>query len=409
METLELRKVTRINLKACTQINDHFQRRATTNPTTYQHHPNIIKMEEETASTNVAEEQPPKESAGVEEEPKIEETPADTKDEPSDGVGADTKDMDDPSEDVDEEKDDEPVAKPAAKKAEEAPAPATVGGRAKRERKTVKAFNPEEYVEEKKEVVIPDGSGDKLEDIPNVVENFKAVTWSDPHLKMLYSLVFGGRGKKKEFKKHLLEFSGLVYAEGTDTEEEREKMKDKMYKLTMPELKAVMDLVDVNRSGDSFKLGEGKSAGKEEHCQRLLEWLEKPHASGKKKGALAKKSSGKRKSSGSAASAKKEKKEKKAPAKKAKKTPPAAKKKSSAKKVSAEKASSSGSESEDEPVLSIPGVDIDKVRAKVKSIVEKSDKDELTVKGVRKMLEEWLDTDLSKSKDAVRAIVMEVM
>ena len=363
-------------------------------------------MEEETASTNVAEEQPPKENAGVEEEPKIEETPADTKDEPSDGV--DTKDMDDPSEDV-EEKDDEPVAKPAAKKAKEAPAPATVGGRAKRERKTVKAFNPEEYVEEKKEVVIPDGSGVKLEDIPNVVENFKAVTWSDPHLKMLYSLVFGGRGKKKEFKKHLLEFSGLVYAEGTDKEEEREKMKDKMYKLTMPELKAVMDLVDVNRSGDSFKLGEGKSAGKEEHCQRLLEWLEKPHASGKKKGALAKKSSGKRKSSGSAASAKKEKKEKKAPAKKAKKTPPAAKKKSSAKKVSAEKASSSGSESEDEPVLSIPGVDIDKVRAKVKSIVEKSDKDELTVKGVRKMLEEWLDTDLSKSKDAVRAIVMEVM
>ena len=387
METL--RKVLNTSYIVCI---DHFQRRATTNPITYQHHPNIIKMEEETASTNVAEEQPPKENAGVEEE--------------SDGV--DTKDMDDPSEDV-EEKDDEPVAKPAAKKAKEAPAPATVGGRAKRERKTVKAFNPEEYVEEKKEVVIPDGSGVKLEDIPNVVENFKAVTWSDPHLKMLYSLVFGGRGKKKEFKKHLLEFSGLVYAEGTDKEEEREKMKDKMYKLTMPELKAVMDLVDVNRSGDSFKLGEGKSAGKEEHCQRLLEWLEKPHASGKKKGALVKKSSGKRKSSGSAASAKKEKKEKKAPAKKAKKTPPAAKKKSSAKKVSAEKASSSGSESEDEPVLSIPGVDIDKVRAKVKSIVEKSDKDELTVKGVRKMLEEWLDTDLSKSKDAVRAIVMEVM
>ena len=403
METLELRKVLNTRGSIALIIFKDVL------PQTLQHistYPNIIEMEEETASTNVAEEQPPKENAGVEEEPKIEETPPDTKDEPSEGV--DTKDMDDPSEDV-EEKDDEPVAKPAAKKAKEAPAPATVGGRAKRERKTVKAFNPEEYVEEKKEVVILDGSGDKLEDIPNVVENFKAVTWSDPHLKMLYSLVFGGRGKKKEFKKHLLEFSGLVYAEGTDKEEEREKMKDKMYKLTMPELKAVMDLVDVNRSGDSFKLGEGKSAGKEEHCQRLLEWLEKPHASGKKKGALVKKSSGKRKSSGSAASAKKEKKEKKAPAKKAKKTPPAAKKKSSAKKVSAEKASSSGSESEDEPVLSIPGVDIDKVRAKVKSIVEKSDKDELTVKGVRKMLEEWLDTDLSKSKDAVRAIVMEVM
>ena len=38
-------------------------------------------------------------------------------------------------------------------------------GRAKRERKTVKAFNPEEFVEEKKEFEVPDGAGIKIEDM----------------------------------------------------------------------------------------------------------------------------------------------------------------------------------------------------------------------------------------------------
>ena len=38
-------------------------------------------------------------------------------------------------------------------------------GRAKRERKTVKAFNPEEFVEEKKEIEVPDGAGIKIEDM----------------------------------------------------------------------------------------------------------------------------------------------------------------------------------------------------------------------------------------------------
>ena len=280
-------------------------------------------------------------------------------------------------------------------------ATATVGGRAKRERKTVKSFNPEDFVEEKKELVIPNGAGTKLEDMPNVVENFTAVTWSSPQLKMLYSLVFGV-GKKKEFKKHLLQFNGLVYVEGTE-EDERERLREKMYKLTMPELRSVMDLADIDRSGDSF---EGKTAGKEELCQRILDWLEKPKASGKKKGSLAKSSGGKkRKSSGSssAAAEKKKKKEKAAPEKKDKKKP-AKKQKTAAN----EKADSSGSESEDEPIT---GVSKDQLRAKVKSIVEKSDPDTLTVKKVRKMLEDVYDTDLStaEQKDTIRALVMEVM
>ena len=236
----------------------------------------------------------------------------------------------------------------------------------------------------------------------NVVENLKAITYSDVKMKTLYNLIFG-QGKKKDFRKHLMQFNGLVYAEGTE-ESEREKLREKMYKLTMPQLKGIMDLCDINRSGDSFGLAEGKNPGKEEHVTRFIEWLEMPVASGKKKGKSSSSSGKKRKSS--SGSAKKEKKEKAAPAKKAKST-----KKKKAKKVEKEVSSSDDdSSSDDEEIkLTIAGVDIDKVKAKVKSIVKSSDTDELTVKGVRKKLEEWLDCDLSKDKDAVRAIVMEAM
>ena len=43
--------------------------------------------------------------------------------------------------------------------------PPSGSGRAKRERKTVKAFNPEEFLEEKKEIEVPDGAGVKIEDM----------------------------------------------------------------------------------------------------------------------------------------------------------------------------------------------------------------------------------------------------
>ncbi|KAL7543293.1 hypothetical protein ACHAXR_013158 [Thalassiosira sp. AJA248-18] len=274
---------------------------------------------------------------------------------------------------------------------------------ARRVRKSTQVYEPVEAA--KKEKVIPVGKGTKLEDMPNVVANLDKVTWSDPDLKRLYSMVFG-MGKKKEFKSHLLQFNGLVYPEGKE-EKEQERMKSKMYKLTMVELKAVMDLADIDRSPESF--GDKKEApGKEALCNRFLEWLEEPTASGKKK---SKKSPGKRKSTGSAKGS--AKKEKAAPAKKAKKEKtPAKKTTAKAKKTSAKKSKAKEEVAEEVagPVkLDIPGVDIEKVREKVKTIVKNANREELTVKGVRKMLEEWLDTDLTDHKDAVRSIVMEVM
>ena len=63
-------------------------------------------------------------------------------------------------------KEEEPTTKNDTTKndgASESKPPST--GRAKRERKTVKAFNPEEFVEEKKEIEVPDGAGVKIEDM----------------------------------------------------------------------------------------------------------------------------------------------------------------------------------------------------------------------------------------------------
>jgi hypothetical protein len=287
-----------------------------------------------------------------------------------------------------------------AKKEKSSPSPpARSSGREQRVRKSVDAYDPTADEKEKKELIIPEGKGEKLEDMPRVVANFKNVTWSDPHLKMLHTIVFG-RGQKKEFKTHLLQFNGLVYPEGKE-EEEQEKLKQKMYKLVLSDLKEVMDLCDINRSAESFP-GKKGTPDKEMLCDRFLEWLEKPTASGKKvKGTPAKKVTPAKKSPAiKTDSAKKRGRPKgsgtkdKAPAKKAKGT-------AKAEVVEDE---------EDEGInFKIPGTTIEKVREKVKSIVENANREELTVKGVRKILEEWLDTDLSEYKDAVRSLVMEAM
>ena len=277
------------------------------------------------------------------------------------------------------------------------PTPTPTGGRGRRERKSIEAFVPGDSEIKVKEAY-PDGKGEKLSDIPNVVSNFKGITWSDPHLRILHTLAIGGQGKKKDLKSNLLEFSGIVYPVGKDIEAERQKVKDKMYKMKMPDLKCVMDLVDIDRSTASFGLDDNKAPDKEDHCNRLLKWLEKPVASGKRN---AKEEGGgapkKRKSGGMTA----------------KKSPPPPSTKSN--KTTEKKKTASVNNKSPPPKkakkmdIDIPGVDFDKLREKVKSVVENSNKEEVTVKGVRKVLEDWLDTDLTEHKDAIRSLVMDAM
>jgi hypothetical protein len=173
-----------------------------------------------------------------------------------------------------------------------------------------------------------------------------------------------------------------------------------MYKLKIDQLKEVMDLCDIDRSQESF--GK-KNPDKDMLCNRFLEWLEEPKASGKKLKGISKKSSAKRKSSSSAATAAAASKApKKSPEKKSKKelSKPKPKKK---------KAAAKPADDDDDIEVNIPGVSTDKIRARIEGIVANADRESVTVKDVRKKLEEWLDTDLSAHKDAIRALVMDVM
>lgn len=155
-----------------------------------------------------------------------------------------------------------------------------------------------------------------------------------------------------------------------------------------------MDLCDIDRSTESFS--EKKNPDKDMLCTRFLEWLKEPKASGKKPKGASKKAPAKRKSSSSdAAKAPK----KKAPAKKAKKEASKPKKK----KQTAAPAD------DDEEEVNIPGVSTEKIRSKIQSIVANADKDSVTVKDVRKKLEDWLDMDLVEYKNSIRALVMDVM
>ena len=165
-----------------------------------------------------------------------------------------------------------------------------------------------------------------------------------------------------------------------------------MYKLKLDQLKEVMDLCDIDRSAESF--GGKKNPDKDMLCTRFLDWLKEPKASGKKLKGASKKASAKRKSS-SSATAKAPK--KKSPAKKAKKETSKPKKKKQT------------ATSADDDEVNIPGVSTDKVRAKIKSIVANADKDSVTVKDVRKKLEDWLDMDLVEYKNSIRTLVMDVM
>jgi len=109
----------------------------------------------------------------------------------------------------------------------------------KRERKQVERLAP--VVQQRKEVVVVKGKGKALEDIENVAFMIQKTSRNEKSLQHLHSVLFGP-GKRLEFKKHLLAFSGLVYKEGQE-KEEREKISKKLHHHTIPELKVVQMLL----------------------------------------------------------------------------------------------------------------------------------------------------------------------
>ncbi|KAL3789404.1 hypothetical protein HJC23_001952 [Cyclotella cryptica] len=67
------------------------------------------------------------------------------------------------------------------------------------------------------------------------------------------------------------------------------------------------------------------------------------------------------------------------------------------------------SESNAMSAFNIPGIDRDAVCNKIKEIIASANCDELTVKGVRKILEKWLGMRLAKYQHDIKALIVEVM
>ena len=67
------------------------------------------------------------------------------------------------------------------------------------------------------------------------------------------------------------------------------------------------------------------------------------------------------------------------------------------------------STSNDKAAIHIPNVDIDGVCMKIKEIIDSANCDELTVKGCRKMLEEWLGMRLSKYHCEIKALIVDAI
>ncbi|CAL8462721.1 g2254 [Coccomyxa elongata] len=150
--------------------------------------------------------------------------------------------------------------KPASAAEPSASATEAVGPR---KRKQVEFFAPAD-VKKAEKLVIKEGKGTKLADIPNVVFHFSKVTGKDELLEELHFLLFKRRGKLATRKKEILGFSGFVY-DGS-AEEGHAKVAEKLNKWKLEDIHRLMDMLDLARGGGS----------KESKVNALVEFLEAP-------------------------------------------------------------------------------------------------------------------------------------
>jgi len=162
------------------------------------------------------------------------------------------------------------MAEPGAggeQQAEALEAPAPVRERPGRERKAPETFKVE--VTEKAEFVIEKGKGERIGDMPAVCKMLEKHQARDQVLQNVYVAAFGRRGAALNVKKHIRDFSG--YAFPADAREaELEKRSASLTKKGLVELKAMAEVVCIERSGTKAEL-----------TQRLIDFFDKPSGSGK--------------------------------------------------------------------------------------------------------------------------------
>ncbi|XP_071043911.1 protein DEK isoform X2 [Parasteatoda tepidariorum] len=116
-----------------------------------------------------------------------------------------------------------------------------------------------------KDKQIPEGRGQKLGDCPRI--EFQIAKHSVADLKPLHRVLFNRQGTANDTKKNIRKFSGFPFQDGSSDFEQK---KDKVQKFSIPVLKGICEILDIERSGT-----------KEDIVMRLLQFLVCPKDSGK--------------------------------------------------------------------------------------------------------------------------------
>ena len=119
----------------------------------------------------------------------------------------------------------------------------------------------------------PSGKGCKVGAIDWVAERIDKTKGADPVFKDLHTILYKSSGQKGKVKAHVREWSGFEAANETEMDLKRTKMIEKLMKKDVKSIKAMMDLLDIDRS---TKTG---SADKEGLVKRMVAWVECPSES----------------------------------------------------------------------------------------------------------------------------------
>ncbi|KAF9373605.1 hypothetical protein CPB97_000428, partial [Podila verticillata] len=142
--------------------------------------------------------------------------------------------------------------------------PAPVSG--PRARKQVERYAAERAIEkEEKKIVIPQGKGVKLSEIPTVNSNLDKLKNTDETIKGLHRVLFGRATTIKNPKANLKEFNGFADL----TEKEEEHIEEKFGKWTVAGLRDLIELFNLEAGGD-----------KDAVLENLMVFLKKPKDSG---------------------------------------------------------------------------------------------------------------------------------
>ena len=150
------------------------------------------------------------------------------------------------------------------------PASASSVSRSGRQRKAPAVFTPTAPPEKKTEVEV--GGGTPLGQIPNVAQRLEKTKTSAPELRRLYSLCFPllrGLPTKLRIKPLLRSFSGLTRDE--QRQSARGKMRRMLKEEKMPVIGRLLLMMDLDYE-------EGKE---KETVDKVMDWLERPSATGR--------------------------------------------------------------------------------------------------------------------------------